>query len=623
MALTESDIKIIIAAELKKQGFENAKKATNELDKRFKMLGKTVLGVFSAQQIVSFGKASVRAFMQDEAAAARLTKTVANLGLGFEDARIKQFISDLEKASGVSDTDLRPAFQSLISTTGSVSKAQKLLGTAIDAAIGSGENLTTVSQDLSNAFIGNVKGLKKYNLGLTQTELSAMSFEDIVKRLNERFSGANAAYLDTYAGKLSLLRVAFDNMQETIGKGLLDAFQILGGDQGIGGTTSAMEKFGDAVANTTRGVVELISQFKNFQNYGKTVVDFIKYFDPLNPIGSAVGFIGQMGKVKPAPFNTPMTISGSLDSQKKIEAARKKAEADAAKRAKELLALTKKQVKAQEALNKKKQEEGILGEIAKRFDMERIQIAAALSGQVGEVERLRLELMQALLDEDVKRAVILEGQLIKAEAAAAELANLLDSLDTMVGDPFADWPGTIKHIQELLSQLKIKVPIETLFAEKGLKLDQNAMTVTRLERMDVNANNVYVNGTLNGNIQTPVMPGGSALPDLPPDWEKNPIIAPAVNAAADAAAAEAEAAAALALIEAEAAARALAEYEADQALKALFAQLGLDESGNPITVNVTVEGSLISQNDLVEQITDDIYRIQKTGKRITLSSLEI
>ena len=64
--------------------------------------------------------------------------------------------------------------------------------------------------------------------------------------------------------------------------------------------------------------------------------------------------------------------------------------------------------------------------------------------------------MQAILDEDVKRAIILEGQLIKAEAAAAELATLLDSLDEMVGDQFADWPGTIARIQELLKQLNIK-----------------------------------------------------------------------------------------------------------------------------------------------------------------------
>jgi sulfur carrier protein ThiS len=595
-----SNIRIDIASEFKDKGFKQADKATTGLEKSFKTLAKTFLTVFSVQQITAFGKASVKAFMEDEAAASRLSKTVANLGLGFEDARIRQFISDLETASGVSDDSLRPAFQALITTTGSVAQSQALLGTALDVSAGSGENLTTVAQDLANAYIGNTRGLKKYNLGLSQAELATMSFEEISKRLNEQFSGQNQANLDTYAGKMSLLKVAFDNMQETIGGGLLDAFQILGGDQGIGGTTTAMEKFGDAVANTTRGVAELVAAFKDVRTYGATLVDFIQAIDIRNPLGSSLGFVTSMGKVKPKPFSTPMTISGSLDSQNKIEAARRKAEAEAAKRAKELLALTKKQVKAQEALNKKKKEDGILGEIAKRFDLERIQVAAALGGQINEVEKLRLELMQAILDEDVKRAIILEGQLIKAEAAAAELATLLDSLDTMVGDPFADWPGTITRIQELLKQLNIKVPIETLFAEKGLKLDQEKMTVTKLERMDVDANNVYINGALMGQNQN-IVGNPSALSNdaITEFLAGNPIVIAAVEDHADAI---------LALADAE----------------LLLADSLLAESGGNITeIIVNVEGSVISEGDLAETITNMQYEMQRRGQNVLIDSIAI
>lgn len=575
-------------------------KAVKKADSAFKSLGKTFLGAFSVAKVVQFGKASAQAFMEDEAAASRLAKTVNNLGLGFENARISQFISDLEKASGVTDTDLRPAFQALLTTTGSVAKSQELLGTALNISAGSGESLTTVANDLSNAFIGNTKGLKKYKLGLSQTELSTMSFADITARLNDQFAGQMQANLDTYAGKMSLLKVAFDNMQETIGKGLLDAFAILGGNQGIGGTTTAMEKFGDAVADVTRGVATLAAGFKDLQTYGSTLFDFVKNYIRT---GNLFDSISAMGKVKPQPFRTPMTISGSTDSQTKIDAARKKAEQEAAKRAKELLALTRKQAKAQADLTKKKKEEGILGEIAKRFDMERIQIQAALAGQITDVEKLRLELMQAILDEDVKRAVILEGQLIKAESAAAELASLLDSLDEMVGDPFADWPGTIKRIQELLNQLKIKVPIETLFAEKGLRLDQSTMSVTKLERMDVNANNVYINGTqaanaaaaLGTSASSSVLDAAAAAAYQAAD----PIVSPAVEAHAEAMAALAESELAL-------------------------ADLMLAESGGgDIIVNVTPQGSVIADSDLVEMITDEIYRIQKTGKRITLSAIGI
>ncbi len=595
-----SNIRIDIASEFKDKGFKQAEKATGGLQNNLKQLGKTLVGVLSVREVYQFGKAAVKAFQEDQQAATRLTQTLGNLGLAFEDSRVTAFIADLEKTSGVLDDSLRPAMQSLLTTTGSVTKSQELLNLALEISRGSGVDVATVANDLSKAYVGQTRSLAKYNTGLSQAELKTKSFGELQNYLNKQFAGQNAAYLDTFAGKVDMLNVAYANMQETVGKGLVDAFQILSGDQGIGGGISAMDSFGDAVADTTRGVATLVAAFKDLSNYGSTALDLLRNIDPSNPLGSAFGFVQNLGKAKPAPFRTPMTISGSLDAQAKAEAARRKAEAEAAKRAKELLALTKKQVKAQEALNKKKKEEGILGDIAKRFDLERIQIAAALQGQVGEVERLRLELMQALLDEDVKRAILLEGQLIKAEAAAAELALLLDGLDEMVGDPFADWPGTIARIQELLKTLNIKIPIETLFAEKGLKLDQTTMSVTKLERMDVNANNVYINGASAAAAMGNASPSSVLSQDAATLYAQgNPIITPAVEAHADSL---------LTLAESELA----------------LAELLLEESGGGNTeVTVIVEGTVISEEDLTTTILDNLYRAQRSGQGLLFSSVAI
>jgi hypothetical protein len=619
-----SNIRIDIASEFKDKGFKQAEKATGGLQSNLKALGKTLIGVLSVREVYQFGKAAVKAFGEDELAAKRLSQSLGNLGLAFEDSRVTKFISDLEATSGVLDDQLRPAFQSLLTTTGSVTKSQELLGLALDVAAGSGQDVQTVASDLSKAYVGNSKSLAKYNTGLSRAELQTASFADVQALLAKQFAGQNAAYLDTYAGKVTILNVAYANMQETIGKGLVDAFQILAGNNGIGGGVSAMDTFGDAVADTTRGVAGLVAAFKDLNTLGSTALDLLRNIDPFNPLGSAFGYVRNMGKPKPAPFKTPMSISGSTDAQTKIDRARAKAEADAAKRAKELLALTKKSVKAQEALNKKKKEEGILGQIAQRFDLERVQIAAALGGQINEVERLRLELMQAILDEDVKRAIILEGQLINAEAAAKELALLLDSLDTLVGDPFADWPATITRIQDLLKQLKIKVPIETLFAEKGLRLDQDKMTVTKLERMDVDANNVYINGKPIDDKTAPTMPGGGA-----PDYNREDpaeTLAVATAAAADAAALLAESEAILAAIEAENALRDIENAANAQALADLFAKLGLDANGEPIgttVINVNVEGSVTAVQDLAEVITDIQYEYQRNGKGLRFSSIAI
>jgi len=204
---------------------------------------------FSATAVVAFGKASVKAFAEDEAAAARLSTAVKNLGLEFEDTRITRFISDLESAAAVADDQLRPAFQALLSTTGSVTKSQELLSMALDISAGSGVGLEEVSKDLSLAYLGQTKGIAKYNTGLTKAELSTAGFVKVQKALNDQYSGQNAARLDTYAGKAAALGVAFGNLQETVGQALIDAFMKLSGDTSVEEMTQSIDDLADSLSN--------------------------------------------------------------------------------------------------------------------------------------------------------------------------------------------------------------------------------------------------------------------------------------------------------------------------------------------------------------------------------------
>jgi hypothetical protein len=455
-----------------KKAFKEAESATGKLQKGIKTLAKSLGLAFSVTSVVAFGKAAAKAFIQDEAAAAKLTKTVTNLGLGFEDARVKAFISDMEALSGVTDSQLRPAFEKLLTTTGSVNKSQDLLKTALDVAAGSGQDLVTVASDLSKAYLGNTKGLTKYNIGLTQAELKAASFEDIQTKLNTQFSGQNQARLDTYAGKIDLLKVSFDNMQETIGKSLVDGFALLAGDQGIGSATKAMAEFGQQIADVITGVATLTSVLNKLPN-----AENMAFFDVGNiPVLGAylkiLQGIGEAQRLAPKPFTTPMTLSGSLDAQNKINAARKKAEAEAAKRAKELLALIKKQADAEKLKTQQKKDQLALDKAAlalgkgtEVFDLDKIQIQAAILAKQDEinklganatdqqklqlandaqrltVKQLMLDLEDAIADKDVERATNLSKQL------NTELAIL----GTLTGQTYK-----LSQIDDILAKFKPK-----------------------------------------------------------------------------------------------------------------------------------------------------------------------
>ncbi len=142
------------------------------------------------------------------------------------------------------------------------------------------------------------------------------------------------------------------------------------------------------------------------------------------------------------------------------------------------------------------------------------------------------------------------------------------------------------------------------------------MTVTKLNSMNVNANNVYVNGQLQSNgviATTPVIPSTVPNPIIPiPDLTTlsdpviaaflagDPVVIAAVenNALANAALADAE------LILAE----------------ALLAESGGDGDTN---ITVIVEGSVVAAEDLAETITDIQYTYQRTGKGLLFSSIAI
>lgn len=386
---------------------------------------------FGTAGVIAFGKASVKAFAEDEKAAVKLTRTVNNLGLGFENTRITKFISDLEKSANVADDVLRPAFTSLLTTSGSVEKSQKLLALALDVSAGSGEDVATVANDLSAAYVGNTKGLTKYRLGLTKAELAGKSFNEIQDLLNKQFAGQNAARLDTYEGKVAALGVAFGNLQESVGQGLVEAFTILGGDNGIQGATDKMATFGetarDVLAGTASYVDKLVEKLNKLNGKGGG-------FDWVSLIPILGGYLGKGGVVdvlaaegraatgRDKQYGGVYADKYNAQKQAAIDKARAKAEADAARRAKELAALQKKAALAEK--NKIS-----LSKAAAEFDTNRISIAAALRATYDKETRLRLEALMAIEDEDGDKALDRIEQLgILTKAKQAEKLNGLKGI---------------------------------------------------------------------------------------------------------------------------------------------------------------------------------------------------
>jgi len=440
-----AELRIPIIGEFKGQkAFKQAASATSSLEKGVKKLGGVLTATFGAQQLLKFGKDAVKAFMEDEKAASRLAISVKNLGLAFETPRIEQFISEMSRASGVADDVLRPSMQKLLQTTGSVTKSQELLTQALDISRGSGVDFETVVEDLTKAYVGQTRGLNKYKLGLSQAELKTASFADLQERLNKQFTGSNAAYLETYAGKLGLITTAAGEAQETIGKGLIDAFTILSSESGnITELTDAMNSFAEGTANAFRSVAILVSNLDKAMSAGfglLGVLDSITGSNFVKVFGGAIGLLSTKGggsfssntKAGTGGYPSSALGPGFIDPN---DAARKKAEADAAKRAKELAGLTKKNLDTQK-------KSLALQKASKTLNIELINIEAALKGKISETDRISLLLQKAILEGNATLATSLSDQLNTAIKRNNELRLALLATPE-APNPFRNWsmPG--------------------------------------------------------------------------------------------------------------------------------------------------------------------------------------
>ena len=412
-------IDINIGSKLDGKGFKQADTAINKLNKNTKNLARNFGLAFGTAAVLAYGRASVKAFAEDDKAAKSLATTLKNLNLAYGSniGTVNGFINRLESQTGVLDDELRPAMDRLLRATGSVTKSQELLGLALDIAAGTGKSVTQVSQSLQKAYLGQTQALGRLGVGLSKAELSSSSFEQIQDRLNVLFAGQATAAADTYAGSLDKLAVASNNAKETIGKGLFDALKTVSGSSSTDEFIAKIDRAANSIANFLRETGEFI-------RITKSLFDFknLSFFAPSGGLfGDGKGF-----------GNISMSKS-SQDTQK--------ADAIAKKNATAITKLTKEQAANQAKILKDKKLGAAIdkanlalnkgGEV---FDMDKIQIAAALTNQAEQLGKATsaaqvLQIANDIARLNVKKSILaLEDAIAsKDEAAIVAATNKLNA----------------------------------------------------------------------------------------------------------------------------------------------------------------------------------------------------
>lgn len=583
-----SDIRINIIGAFQKKGFQDADKAFNKLQLSAKKLGRTLGLTFSAAAIAAYSKKSIAAANADIKSQRILAQSLKNLGLAYAATDAEGFIDRLEKQTGILDDELRPAFAQLAQITGSIAKSQKLLSLAFDVSAGSGKDINSVVDILTRAYLGNRKGLKSLNLAYTDAELKAMDFSEVLSILTAQYAGSGGASLEGFEGKMRKLNVASSRAAETIGKSLINAIGTLSKDDSIDTTVTKMDNLSKAIGRNIEAVADLIAEIQKIPGAGVignaigAIENRISFFSPsnfMNLLSQVRGFQG-MGNVS--------ISKSSQDLQKSILKAEKAAMDAANKRQKAILASLKKEEdarKKREALEKARKQAATI------FDIENIQIVAALQGQIDGEQRARLVALLALNTENYKAAEKLADVVIRLNEPALSALGVMieagDSVDDLVkklitsqaklaalqltaedfpelDNPFEEWENSLENILKMLMQLlgmqAQNAPIN--FAQTSLMSQANQLAAARytaLQEAIMSGNNPYAKAQEIDFSQTSLTSSANTI--------------------------------------------AAARYAAMQQ-----------------SVNVYVQGNVTTERDLVKSITDQLYETQRQGQSIVISS---
>ena len=478
-----ANVIIDIAAEFTgKKGFKQAETATDKMTKNVKKLAGALGLAFSGQQILAFGKASIKAAAEDEKAQKQLALALKNVGLGRDAASSEDYIQRLQSEFGIVDDKLRPAYQTLAVATRDSNEAQRLLNLSLDISASTGKDLGSVTAALSRAYLGNNAALSRLGVGISKADLKAGKFEDIIGQLETTFKGSATQAANTFQGSIDKLGVASANVQEIIGTGLIDALKGISDDGSVDNLAAQMESVATYTADVIRGIGVMIGYIKTASEAINKIPGLNKIMDLVlrtNPLYEPIVLLNKLGKEAAAIAAQTGDTAQALAHLAELEAKYSK-NALGVKRK-----LTAEELKALAAARKKLEAKRLEAAIDKAnlalnkgqeiFDMDKIQIAAALTNQAEQLGKATssAQVMQIANDTarlNVKRSILaLEDAIAsKDEQAIIAATNKLNA-DLRVLNALTGQSAKMSDIKSILDSLKPKDLINQANLDEALR----------------------------------------------------------------------------------------------------------------------------------------------------------
>jgi hypothetical protein len=504
-----SNVAINIAAEFTgKKAFKQAETSTDKLIKSTKRLAGALGLAFSTQAIVNFGRLAVKASLDQQAEQNRLNQLL-KVGVGAttqEIALLNDQAKALERIGVVSGGNITQTQSQLATFNLQVSTIEALTPAILDyvtaekGATASTADFKSMTNGLAQALNGNFASLTRVGFVIDENTKKQIKYGTESQRANALVNVLNSTYKDfnknlreTDAGQMQVLANSAQEATTIIGTGLLDALKAVGRDNSIEGLAESMESAALASADFIRG----LGQIAAFEVNGETKSLIGLLTTPFKRSLSAgpLGAITRLGEAARAggpggfPQGAPTEYQKGVDARRaaaraKAEAAARKIADAAAKKAEQAKAKLLKDQAASQAKILRDKRLGLVIDKANLalnkgeevFDMDKIQIAAALTSQAEQLGKATssAQVLQIANDTarlNVKRSILALEDAIAAKDEAAIIAatNKLNA-DLKVLGTLGQQNIKLLDIKSVLESLKAKDLINLNNLNEALRL---------------------------------------------------------------------------------------------------------------------------------------------------------
>jgi tetratricopeptide (TPR) repeat protein len=267
----------------------------------------------AGQQLVGFARMAA----DDEKAQKQLALSIraSTKATDAQIASVEDYIDVTQRAVGVADDELRPAYARIIRSTRDFDKAQRLLNLALNVSAGTGKPLRAVTEALSKAYDGSNTALTRLGLGYDKVKLKGMDFNDVQQDLEKRFSGSALANAQTFEGTMARFRITIDELKESLGQAVLPYLKRLAeygiqiadafGKDGVAGAFAELKYILKSLLYDENGQLNqagrTLNDLAEKANKLASVFNFAQRAASATPVGAVANRIGGAFGFDPTP----------------------------------------------------------------------------------------------------------------------------------------------------------------------------------------------------------------------------------------------------------------------------------------------------------------------------------